>query len=134
MGNKKRYIKGKDGKLQGSLPGTPNLPASNNSVELPQKPFEEVSASIEDVYNKEAEINKTLSEGLTEISQAFENIEAIYKERAARREEEAGKAKARLTELEAQAKAARENYERIVAEQEAKKLTNRIKNIFRKKS
>jgi hypothetical protein len=126
----KRYIKGKDGKLQGSLPASPNLPTPAADSVIPPKPYAEVEVSIEKVYEKEAEINQTLSEGLAEISKAFENIEAIYKERAERNKQAVEESNKRVEAASAAAKIAKEKYERILEEQEARKLSNRIKKLF----
>lgn len=132
MSENKRYIKGKDGKLQGSLPASPNLPAPVSGSTIPPKPYEEVEVSLEKVYEKEKEINQTLSEGLAEISKAFENIETIYKERAERNQKAFEESQQRVEEAKAASKKAKENLERVLKEQEAKKLSNRIKNFFKK--
>ena len=130
MGKEPRYIKGKDGKLAGSLPAAPNVVEHKILDTLPPKPYEEVSVSIETVYAKEAEINKTLSEGLAEISKSFDAIEEIYKERAAAREKAAIESQKRLAEAELAAKLAKEKYERILQERENNKPLNKIKKFF----
>lgn len=130
MSKGKRYIKGKDGKLAGSLPAIPSLPESKDIPAIPPKPYEEIATSLESVFEKEKEINKTLSEGLADISKAFDAIQEIYEERAQRSAKALEEAKERARISAEKAEAAKINLENILREQEEKKLSNKIRKFF----
>jgi hypothetical protein len=146
----KKYIKGKDGKMQGSLPSTPTFPNASIINEVPPVPVSSESieisnkTSLEEKFAEmnrlEKEANTTLSEGLAEISKAFENIEAILKERQQRTSRELEEAKLRSEESRKNAEEAKKRFEEAkrtaeileqrYAEAEAKKPINRIKKFL----
>lgn len=136
----KRYIKGKDGKLMGSLPGTPNLPTSketivppvpvstNNPIE-PSEPHT-LSKRFEEMNRLEKETNNTLADGFAEIGKAFEEIENILKERQERNAVNLEIAKQRSHAANLAAIEAREKYEKLIAEREARKPLNIIRKFL----
>lgn len=135
----KKYIKGKDGKMQGSLPSAPMLPSSSIVNDVPPVPVSHESIELsnktsleekfEEMNRLEKESNTTLSEGLAEISKAFENIEAIIRERQERSTKALDEARQRSKEASLAAEVARIKYEEALA-LEAKKPINRIKKFL----
>lgn len=142
----KKYIKGKDGKMQGSLPSAPTLPSSAIVNDVPPVPVSHESIELsnktsleekfEEMNRLEKEANTTLSEGLAEISKAFENIEAILRERQERSskaleesKQRSEEAKLRFEEAQRTAEIAQIRYEEALAA-DAKKPINRVKKFF----
>lgn len=120
-----KYIQGEDGKFAGSIgDGKTNAPTELPAPPVPN-PYAEAFTALEKVNETEKEINKTLSEGLSDISQAFDAIEEYYRARIARREAAIAEYDRIQAESDARLAKIQEDLEielaRIAAEAEARK-------------
>jgi uncharacterized protein YdiU (UPF0061 family) len=152
----KRYIKGKDGKLQGSLPETPKFSAGSDIV-IPKIPvglvspaepangsllnttsekketYTKVLEDLEKINKSEQESLDSLAEGFSNIGEAFDIIEEIYAERIANSTAAHAKSKAALAVAEDEARTSRAKYEAILSEAKAvkdRKPINRIRKFL----
>lgn len=150
----KRYIKGKDGKLQGSLPGAPRFP-NEEGANTPKAPSEtlvpahpangliqggtndkrntylNVAADLDKANKAEQSSLNSLTEGFANIGEAFDIIEEIYAERLANSQAAYDKSKERLRIAEEDARSGKARYEALLLQRaEERKPINQIKRFL----
>jgi hypothetical protein len=152
----KRYIKGKDGKLQGSIPNAPKFPTDDNII-VPKAPevtraptpahpsngliessdsvYDNVSDEFTRINNADKVAIESLNEGLDIIGESFDIIEEIYASRLAHSQAAYDRATEDLRIAEESARSSRARYEDILLAQSQKStVLDRFKQLLRIKT